>query len=65
MTNYQVSYSGGESRENKNSIDYMLVVIDEIEIYFEVPPTEDSYDILKEKVIEKAKEYGVAELLVF
>ena len=58
----RVQYSGGESRMNPGkAIDYMLAVVDGIELYAEVDAQDDnrSYDELRQEIIAQAETKGI------
>ena len=74
MKKYRVEFSGGESRQGINSVNYMLVDVDGIELYAEYDVTdvpEDEvdfagYDELKEAILSQASENGInKENLIF
>ena len=64
MKKYRVEFSGGESRQGINGVNYMLVDVDGIELYAEYDVTdvpEDEvdfagYDALKESILSQASE---------
>lgn len=66
---YEVDYQGGESRYGIEPVDYMLVKIDDIELYAEAPAQDDenaNYDELKTAILEQAAEHDIpAEWLKF
>jgi hypothetical protein len=67
----KVQYNAGTSRYSENCVDYMLVVVDGIELYAEaINPTWDkdkeefadetaTYDELKASILEQAAEKGI------
>lgn len=70
MKQYTVDYKAGESRWNPSkSVDYMMVIADNLDIYAETESEDDeaaTYDDLKTDILEQAAENGVAaESLVF
>ena len=69
MKRYDVDYQGGESRYGIEPVDYMLVKIDDIELYAEAPAQDDenaNYDELKTAILEQAAEHDIpAERLKF
>lgn len=69
MKKYEVDYQGGESRYGIEPVDYMLVKIDDIELYAEAPAQDDenaNYDELKTAILEQAAEHDIpAEWLKF
>ncbi len=69
MKKYEVDYQGGESRYGIEPVDYMLVMIDDIELYAEAPAQDDenaNYDELKTAILEQAAEHDIpAEWLKF
>lgn len=66
---YEVDYQSGESRYGIEPVDYMLVKIDDTELYAEAPAQDDenaNYDELKAAILEQAAENGIpAEWLKF
>ena len=64
MKKYRAEFSGGESRQGINGVNYMLVDVDGIELYAEYDVTdvpEDEvdfagYDALKESILSQASE---------
>lgn len=65
-----VDYKAGDSRMNPGtSVDYMLVVVDDVELYAEAVAQDDesaTYDELKASIIEQASECGIdADTLKF
>lgn len=68
-THYVVRYEGGESRTQPGrAVDYMLAVVDDVELYAETAATDDasSYDELRAEIIEQAAKVGVsADRLTF
>lgn len=69
MKKYDVDYQGGESRYGIEPVDYMLVRIDDTELYAEAPAQDDenaNYDDLKAAILEQAAENDIpAEWLKF
>lgn len=62
-THYVVRYEGGESRTLPGAaVDYMLAVVDGVELYAETPATDDasSYDELRAEIIRQAAEVGIS-----
>ncbi len=62
-THYVVRYEGGESRTLPGAaVDYMLAVVDGVELYAETPATDDasSYDELRAEIIEQAADVGIS-----
>ena len=63
MKKNHVLYSAGESRNGNFGVDFMLVRVDEIELYAEaVPDPEDdttTYDSLKEEILYQAKKNSI------
>ena len=59
----KVDYQGGQSRYGAHAVDYMLAVVDGVELYAELPPVEDdetgTYDDLKAEIISQAKAKGI------
>ena len=63
ITRYVVRYEGGESRTQPGrAVDYMLAVVDGVELYAETPATDDasSYDELRAEIIRQAAEVGIS-----
>lgn len=65
-----ITYTGGESRKNPGvAVDYMLTTIEnpdtgeDIEIYVETEPSDDSYEYLLDKLDHYAGSYGIALLI--
>lgn len=55
-------YSGGQSRNGEEAVDYILVYIDDVELYAEVPATgdnNDSFEELSEEIARQAEEKGI------
>lgn len=70
MKKYDVEYSAGEARNGNGSVDYMLVEIDDIELYAEAAPDPEddtaTYDELKEEILRQADKNGIdRESLLF
>ena len=72
MKKYTVEYKSGDSRINPGaSVDYMLVIVDGVELYAEtVSQSQDdesaTYDELKASIIEQARKHGIdADSLIF
>jgi len=69
MNKYTVEYKSGDSRMNPGvSVDYMLVKIDDVELYAEAIAQDESatYDELKASIIEQARKHGIdADTLIF
>ena len=70
MKKYTVEYKSGDSRINPGvSVDYMLVVVNDVELYAETVSQDDesaTYDALKASIIEQAREHGIdANALIF
>ena len=70
MEKYTVEYKSGDSRINPGvSVDYMLVVVNDVELYAETVSQDDesaTYDELKASIIEQANEHGInAGALIF
>lgn len=66
----QVEYRSGQSRHGDEGVDYMLAVVDGVELYAEAPvdPAEETgaYDYLREQIIAQAEEHGIgADRLAF
>lgn len=63
MKKYTVEYKSGDSRMNPGtSVDYMLVKVDDIELYAEAAAQDDesaNYDQLKASIIEQARKHGI------
>lgn len=63
MKKYDVEYSAGEARNGNESVDYMLVEIDDIELYAEAAPDPEddtaTYDELKEEILRQADKNGI------
>lgn len=62
-TRYKVLFEGGESRTRPGAaVDYMLAVVDGVELYAETTATEDggSYDELRAEIVEQAAAVGVS-----
>jgi hypothetical protein len=70
MKKYTVEYKAGDSRMNPGvSVDYMLVKVDDVELYAEAVAQDDesaNYNELKASIIEQAREHGIdANALIF
>lgn len=70
MKKYTVEYKAGDSRMNPGvSVDYMIVKVDDIELYAEAIAQDDesaTYDELKASIIEQAHKHGIdADSLIF
>ena len=70
MKKYTVEYKAGDSRTNPGvSVDYMIVIIDDVELYAEAVSQDDesaTYDELKASIIEQARKHGIdADTLIF
>jgi hypothetical protein len=63
MKKVKVEYKGGQSRYGNDAVDYMLAVVDDIELYAELPPVDGdetgTYDDLKAEIITQAKNHGI------
>ncbi len=62
MKRFEVEYESGQSRHGDEGIDYMLAVVDGVELYAEAPPGEDetaTYDDLKAAILEQATQKGI------
>lgn len=63
MEKHNVDYQGGESRFNPGqSVDYMLVVVDDTELYAERNAQDDenaNYDDLRAEIIAQAGVSGI------
>ncbi len=63
MAKYKVDYQAGEGRYTNGTVDYMLVWVDDIRLYAELPTNEDdecgTYDDLREQILEQAREYEI------
>ena len=63
MKKYNVEYSAGEARNGNESVDYMLVEIDGVELYAEAAPDPEdetaTYDGLKAEIIRQAEKNGI------
>ena len=63
MEKIEVLYQGGPSRYSSESCDFMLAMVDGIELYAELP-TDDSdetgtYDELKKDILRQADKSGI------
>ncbi len=70
MKKYTVDYKSGESRMSPGaSVDYMLVIVDGVELYAEAIVQDNesaNYDELKASIIEQAGKHGIdANSLIF
>jgi hypothetical protein len=70
MKKYTVEYKSGDSRMSPGtSVDYMLVKVNDVELYAETVSRDDesaTYDELKASIIEQAREHGIdAGYLIF
>ena len=70
MKKYAVEYKSGDSRMNPGvSVDYMIVIVDDVELYAEAIAQDDenaNYAELKASIIEQASEHGIdANTLIF
>ena len=70
MKKYTVEYKSGDSCINPGaSVDYMLVIVDGVELYAETVSQDDesaTYDELKASIIEQANKHGIdADTLKF
>jgi len=70
MKKYTVEYKSGDSRMSPGtSVDYMLVIVDDVELYAEAVAQDDesaTYDELKASIIEQARKHGIdADILIF
>ena len=70
MKKYIVEYKSGDSRMSPGtSVDYMIVIVDDIELYAEAVSQDDesaTYDELKASIIEQARKHGIdADILKF
>ena len=65
----KVDYKSGDSRINPGvSVDYMLVVVNGVELYAEAIAQDENanYDELKASIIKQANEHGIcADTLIF
>ena len=63
MKKYEVEYSAGEARNGNESVDYMLVEINDVELYAEVAPDPEdetgTYEELKAEIIRQAEKNGI------
>lgn len=66
MKKYKVEFSGGQSRTGANSVNYMLVEVEDTELYAECDITDAEeendffgFDELKDSIIEQAEENGI------
>ena len=59
----KVEYSGGQSRSGDKAVDYMMVLVDGVELYAEADPVDgletETYDGLKESILEQAAAAGI------
>jgi hypothetical protein len=64
---YEVEYQSGESRYGTHGVDWMMVEINDIELYAEVkskkkaPESREAYDELKAEILSQASENGIPE----
>jgi hypothetical protein len=70
MKKYTVEYKSGDSRMSPGtSVDYMIVIVDDIELYAEAIAQDDesaNYAKLKASIIEQARKHGIdADALKF
>ena len=70
MKKYTVEYKSGDSRMIPGvSVDYMIVIVDDVELYAETAAQDDesaTYDELKASIIEQARKHGIdADTLKF
>jgi hypothetical protein len=70
MKKYIVEYKSGDSRMSPGtSVDYMIVIVDDIELYAEAVSQDDenaNYAELKASIIEQARKHGIdADILKF
>ena len=70
MKKYIVDYRSGDSRMSPGtSVDYMIVIVDDVELYAEAIAQDDesaNYDELKASIIEQARKHGIdANSLIF
>jgi hypothetical protein len=70
MKKHIMEYKSGDSRMSPGtSVDYMLVKVDDIELYAEAIAQDDesaTYDELKASIIEQARKHGIdANSLIF
>ena len=70
MKKHIVEYKSGDSRMSPGtSVDYMIVIVDDIELYAEAVSQDDesaTYDELKASIIEQARKHGIdADILKF
>lgn len=63
MKKYEVEYSAGEARNGNESVDYMLVEINDVELYAEAAPDPEdetgTYEELKAEIIRQAEKNGI------
>ena len=63
MKKHIVEYKAGDSRMNPGaSVDYMIVIVDDVELYAEAIAQDDesaTYDELKASIIEQAHKHGI------
>lgn len=70
MEKVHVRYEGGQSRYSDRGIDYMLAVVDGVELYAEADPDDygygepgyeetATYDDLKAAILGQAAEHGI------
>ena len=54
-------YNGGQSRNGENAVDYVLVQINDVELYAETEPTEgnESLEVLSAEIQRQAEEKGI------
>ena len=70
MKKHTVDYKSGDSRINPGiSVDYMIVIVDGVELYAETAAQDDesaTYDELKASIIKQANEHGIGtDALIF
>lgn len=70
MKRVHVTYQGGESRYSENGVDFMLAVVDGVELYAEADPDDygygeagydetATYDDMKAAILGQAAEHGI------
>ena len=70
MKKYIVDYKSGDSRTNPGvSVDYMIAIVDGVELYAETITQDNestNYDELKASIIEQANKHGIdTDALIF
>lgn len=60
----EVEYNGGQSRYSTEAVDYMLADVNGIELYAELPATDEpdedeNYLDLKAEILDQAKKNGI------